>query len=75
MVAADQFLLGLGQVERQAVALGEDADHEQQERQRLEEDVPAAVAARLAVDDRFQVERAGDQERRRGPTCPAGSRS
>ena len=43
VIAADQFLLRLGQVERQAVALGEDAGHEQQERQRLEEDVPAVL--------------------------------
>ena len=45
MVAADQLLLGLGQVERQPVALGERADQEQQERQRLDEDAPAVVAS------------------------------
>ena len=44
VVAADQFLLGLRQVERQPVALGEDADQEQQERQRLVADVPAVLA-------------------------------
>ena len=40
MIPADQFLLGLGQVERGAVGLGVDADQEQEKRQRLGEDVP-----------------------------------
>ena len=41
VIAADQFLLGFGQIERQPIALGEDAGQEQQKRQRLIEDVPA----------------------------------
>ena len=40
-IAAHQFLFRLRKVERQTIALREDADHEQQGRQRLEEDVPA----------------------------------
>ena len=49
VVAADEFLLRLGQIERQAVALGERAGHEQQEGQRLVEDVPAQYAAARLV--------------------------
>src|SRR5262249_41038475 len=60
VVAAHQFLLGLRQVERQAVRLGEDADHEQQAGQRLEEDVPAVLG--LVVDDLLQVQRPGDEQ-------------
>ncbi len=59
VIAADQFLLGLGQVERQAVALGEDAGDEQQAGQRLEEEVPAVIG--LVRDDLFDVQRAGQR--------------
>ena len=61
VVAADQFLLAFGQVERQPVALGEGADQEQQE-------TPAAGARRSRptmadpvtwLDDPLQVQRAG----------------
>ena len=39
-IAADQLLLGLGQVERQPVGLGEGADQEEQEADRLDDESP-----------------------------------
>src|SRR5713101_4321128 len=63
VIAADELLLRFGQVERQAIAFGESADHEQQKRQRLEKDVPAQepgpadqTALRLMPDDALQVQ-------------------
>ena len=60
MVAADQFLLGLGQVEGQPAGLGERGHAEDHEAQRLDEDVPDAGLGLLG-DDRVQPQRAGRQ--------------
>ena len=63
VVAADQFLLGLRQVERQAIALGERAVMNSRKRQRLVADVPAdQPRLGLLADDALQVERAGQQD-------------
>src|SRR5260370_41605519 len=72
VIAAHELLLGFRQIERQAVALGKGADHEQQERKRLNPNVPAEqtqkttlwrglIAGSLMPDQSFQVQRAADQ--------------
>ena len=60
VVAADQLLLGLGQVERQPIALRQHADQKDQKSQRLIEDVPATFD--LLLDRPLQVQRAGEQD-------------
>ena len=53
--AGDQLLLGFGKVERRAVGLGDAGDQEDEEAERLQEDVPlrneAEPVARLRVHD------------------------
>ena len=80
VIPADQFLLGLGQVERGAVGLGVDAD-------RGTAGTPAAgvktfhagmkpePVVGLLVDDLAQVERAEHAARCTARTSPAGFRS
>ena len=58
VVAADQFLLGFGHVERGAVGLGVDADEEHDERERLRPDVPRPDGMGLLIDDIFEIQRA-----------------
>ena len=54
-VAADQLGVGLDEVERRAVGLGEAGDQEDQEADELRDEVPHA---RLGMDDRGQRQRA-----------------
>ena len=58
-VAGDQFLLGLDQVEGQPSGFGEGGHEEDQETQRLDKYVPAAVG--LLADDRVQPQGSGGQ--------------
>ena len=61
VIAAHEFLLALGQVERQAVAFREGAGHEDEERQRLIEDVPADAAIDLPDDDLSRLSEPGEE--------------
>ena len=56
VIAADQFLLALGQVEGQAAGLGKGGDAEDHHPQRLHEGVPGP-RLRLLLHDRVQSQR------------------
>ncbi len=57
--SADEFLFAFGEVEGEAVGLGQGAGEEDDRRQWLPPDVPVENAARLRVNDSFDRERAG----------------
>ena len=59
VIASHQLLLGLGQVERRAVGLGDGGGEVQQEAERLQDDERHRV--RLLVDDLADRQRAADQ--------------
>ena len=61
MEAARQLLLRLGQVERDAVGLGQPADEHQHERDRLHEPEPE-TGLQLRLDDAHHAQRSGGQD-------------
>ena len=72
VVAGHELRLGLGQVERQPVRLGERRHQEDEERERQDEDVPGPSACCCTIASSDDV--AGEQESRESPPCPARSR-
>ena len=66
MITHVQFTLRFRKVERRTVTLRKNTDQEDQETQRLCEDVPsqesAETAGHLLCDDLAQIHRAGDEQ-------------